>query len=181
MAIRIRGFIPYEPKLTILKHNNKPLCKNLPKEFSTVDNSRQIERNPVPIRVSTIDALLMQRVNREGGITVEGMPVQPILLCQILMQVESLTEVYKGIDNEDSDDSEFPSVPEIESNYRKKQRAKQDLRRGYASEAVDKPALDKGGHFINSDKSILRINFGDSQGESGNPSLLWISSLTMHR
>jgi hypothetical protein len=48
-------------------------------------------------------------------------------------------------------------------------------------EVVDKSALDKGGHSINSNKSILGINIKDSQGESSNLSLLWISSLTMHR
>jgi hypothetical protein len=124
MAIHIQNFIPYEPKPTIPKHSNKPLCKNLPKEFSTVDDSWQIERNPVPVIVSAMDDLLMQRVNGEDGITVEGTLVQHTLLCLILMQVESLTEICKGSDNEDLDDSEFPPVLEVVSNYWKEQQAK---------------------------------------------------------
>ena len=97
------------------------------------------------------------------------------------MQVESLTEICKSSDNEDSDDSEFPPILEIGPNYSEKQQAGPDLSRWYASKAIDKPTLDKGGHSINSDKSRSGINFGDSQGESKNSSLLWISSLTMHR
>ena len=62
--------------------------------------------------VSAVDDLLMQRVNGGDWIMVEGTLVHHILLCRILMQVESLTEICNSSDNgnEDSDDSEFPSV-----------------------------------------------------------------------
>ncbi len=74
MAFCIWHFISYESNLMILKQNNKPLCKNLPKEFSTI-NYQQIEQNSVPIRVSMMGDLLMQRVNSEDGIIVEGTPI----------------------------------------------------------------------------------------------------------
>lgn len=64
--------------------------------------------------MSAMDDLLMQRVNREDGIMVEGTFVQHILPCLILMQVESLMEICKGIDNKDSDNNEFPPVLEID-------------------------------------------------------------------
>jgi hypothetical protein len=66
-------FIPYVPKPTNEEHSSKPLCKNLPKQLSTVDSSRQIERNSVSIRASAVDSdLLMQKVNGDDGITVKG-------------------------------------------------------------------------------------------------------------
>lgn len=43
MAIRIWDFIPYEPKLTIQKCSSKPLCKNLPKEFSSATTVSEIQ------------------------------------------------------------------------------------------------------------------------------------------
>jgi hypothetical protein len=80
-----------------------------------------------------MDDLLMQRVDREDGVIVEGTFVQLILLCLRLMQVEYLIEICKGSDIEDSDDNEFPPVIEIGLNYLEKQRAKQNLSRGHAS------------------------------------------------
>ncbi len=98
------------------------------------------------------------------------------------MQVESLTEIYKSSDysNKDVDDSEFPPVLEVISNYWKEQRAKQGLSRECTPEASDKPALDEGGHSINPNKSILGLNSGDSQGGCAISSSQ-INSLTMHR
>jgi hypothetical protein len=155
----------------------------LPWPVRTFDDSQQIERNSVPIRVSAMDSnLLTQWVNRDDGIMVEGMLTQHLLSCLVLMQVESLTEICKSSDNgnEDIDDSEFPSVPEVISNYWKDQRAKRGLSRGCTSEACDKSTLDEGGYSINPDKSISGLNSGDSQGGCANSSS-WISSLTMHR
>jgi hypothetical protein len=73
----------------------------------------------VPIKMSIRNDLLIQRVNREDGIMVEGKItfVQHILLYLILMQVESLTEICKSINNKDLDDSEFPPVLEIGPHY----------------------------------------------------------------
>jgi hypothetical protein len=62
-------FIPYVPKPAHEKYRSKPLCKNVPQEFSIFDGSQKIERNPV--RVSAIDSdLLTQKVNGDGGIMV---------------------------------------------------------------------------------------------------------------
>jgi hypothetical protein len=62
-------FIPYVPKPTNEKYSSKQLCKNVPKQ--------QIERNSVPIRVSAMDSdLLMQKVNGDDGIMVEGTLIQ---------------------------------------------------------------------------------------------------------
>jgi hypothetical protein len=36
-------FIPYVPKPTNEKQSNKPLCKNLPKQPSTIDSSQHIK------------------------------------------------------------------------------------------------------------------------------------------
>jgi hypothetical protein len=73
----------------------------------------------MPIRVSAVDDLLMQKLNGDQGVMVERTLVQHILLCLILIQVESLTEICKSSNNgnEDSDDTEFPPVPEIGPNY----------------------------------------------------------------
>jgi hypothetical protein len=106
-------FISYVPKPTKEKHSNKPLCKNMLKEFSTFDDSKQIERNPMPIRVSAVDSdFLMQKVNGDDGIMDKGILTQYILSCLILMQLESLTvtETCKSSDNgnEDVYDDEFP-------------------------------------------------------------------------
>ena len=49
-------FIPYVPKPLSEKYSSKPLCKNVPKQPSIVDNSRQIERNSVPTRASVVDS-----------------------------------------------------------------------------------------------------------------------------
>jgi hypothetical protein len=49
-------FIPYVPKPTNEKHSSKPPCKNVPNQPSTVDSSRQIERNSAPIRASAVDS-----------------------------------------------------------------------------------------------------------------------------
>ena len=66
-------FIPYVPKPTNEKHSSKPPCKNVPKQPSTVDSSRQIKRN--------MDSdLLMQKVNGDDGIMARGMRIWPILL-----------------------------------------------------------------------------------------------------
>jgi hypothetical protein len=67
-------FIPYVPKPTNARYSSKPLCKNVPKQPSNVDSSRQIERDSVPIRASTVDGdLLMEEVNGDDGIIVRGM------------------------------------------------------------------------------------------------------------
>jgi hypothetical protein len=66
-------FIPYVPKPTNARYSSKPLCKNVPKRPSTIDSSRQIERDSVRIRASTVDSdLLMEEVNRDDGVIVRG-------------------------------------------------------------------------------------------------------------
>jgi hypothetical protein len=134
-------FIPYVPKPTNEKYSSKSLCKNVPKEFSIFDDSWQIEQNSVPIKVSAVGSdLLMQKVHRDEGIMARGMLTRHILLCLILMQVESLTAIYKssGDSNEDVYDGRFPPVQEVISNFWKEQRAKQGMSRGLASKAVGK-------------------------------------------
>jgi hypothetical protein len=60
-------FIPYVPKPTNEKYRSKPLCKNVPKEFSILDDSQRVARNPV--QVSVVDGdLPMQKVNRDNRI-----------------------------------------------------------------------------------------------------------------
>jgi hypothetical protein len=49
-------FIPYVPKPMNEKCSSKPLRKNVPKEFSTLNDTQQTERNSVPIRVPTADS-----------------------------------------------------------------------------------------------------------------------------
>jgi hypothetical protein len=83
----------------------------------------------MPIRVSAVDSELpLQKVNDE--IMIAGTLTQHITLCLILIEAGSLTEICKSGDNgnEDSDDSEFPPVPEIGSHYWKEQRGKRGLR-----------------------------------------------------
>jgi hypothetical protein len=177
-------FIPCVPKPTNEKYSSKPLCKNVPKEFSIFDNSQQIKRNSVFIKVSTVDSdLFMQKVNTDKGIIAKGMLTRHILLCLILIQVESLTAIYKSSDSSNKDvyDSEFPLVLEVISNFWKEKGAKQGISKGLASEAVDKLVLDNSSYSINSDKSILGLNSGNSQGECAKSSSLWISSLTIYR
>ena len=68
--------IPYVPKPTNEKYSSKPLCKNVPKQPSTIDSSRQIERNSVPIRASAMDSdLLMQKANGGDLIIVRGIRI----------------------------------------------------------------------------------------------------------
>jgi hypothetical protein len=105
-------FIAYVPKPTKEKHGGKPLYKS--------GNSQQIKQNPVPIEVPAIDSdLLPQKCNSGDRIIVEGILIQHILLCLILIEVESLTEICNSSDNgnEDSDDSEFPPIHKIIPNY----------------------------------------------------------------
>jgi hypothetical protein len=67
-------FIPYVPKPTNARYSSKLLCKNVPKQPSTIDSSRRIERDSVPIRASTVDGdLLMGEVSGDDGIIVRGM------------------------------------------------------------------------------------------------------------
>jgi hypothetical protein len=153
-------FIPYVPKPTNEKYHSKPLCKNVPKEFSILDDSQQVLRNPV--QVSVVDGdLPMQKVNRDNGIVVEGMLRQHILLCLILMQVESLTEICKSSNSdEDEDDTYFPTVQELT--------AKRGMSGEHAPKVVDKPALDDNDCSINLNKSISGPNLGNSQGIGAN-------------
>ena len=66
-------FIPYIPKPTSGKYSSKPLCKNVPKQPSTIDSSWQIERNSMPIRASAMESdLPLQEVNGDDGIMVGG-------------------------------------------------------------------------------------------------------------
>lgn len=70
------------------------------KEFSTCNNGRQLERNSLPVRGSAADSdLLIQDVNRDNRTLVGSVLTQHILLCLILMQVESLTKICKSNDN----------------------------------------------------------------------------------
>ena len=153
-------FIPYVPKPTNEKHSSKPPCKSVPKQPSTVDSSKQIERNSASIRAPTVDSdLLMQKVNGDDGIMARGIRIYPILLRLILMRLESLTEVWKSSNNsdEDEDDMYFPTVQELT--------AGRHVSGGHAPKAVDKPALDDDHHSISP-------NSGNSQGECTNSSLL---------
>jgi hypothetical protein len=111
-------FIAYVPKPTKEKHSSKP--------FDKISNSQQIEQNPMPIGVSAIDSnLLAQKCNSGDSIIVEGILIQHILLCLILIEAESLTEICNSSDshNKDSDNSEFPPIHKIRSNYWEKQQA----------------------------------------------------------
>jgi hypothetical protein len=75
-------FITYIPKLTKEKHISKLLCKSMLKEFSTSNNSQLIKRNPMPIKVSAIKSdFLIQKVNRDNGIIVEGILIHYISCC----------------------------------------------------------------------------------------------------
>jgi hypothetical protein len=74
----------------------------------------------VSIGVPAIDSdLLAQNCNGSDRIIVGDILIQHILLCLILIEVESLTEICNSSDNsnEDSDDSEFPSIHKIRPNY----------------------------------------------------------------
>jgi hypothetical protein len=105
-------FILYIPKLTKEKYNSKLLDKS--------SNSQQIEQNPIPIRVSAIDSnLLVQKYNSTDRIIAESIYIQYILLCQILTEVESLTEICNSSNNsnKDSDNSKFPLIYKIRPNY----------------------------------------------------------------
>jgi hypothetical protein len=75
-------FITYVPKPTKEKHISKLLCKSTLKEFSTSNNSQLIKRNPVPVKVSAIESdFLIQKVNRDNGIIVEGILIHYISCC----------------------------------------------------------------------------------------------------
>jgi hypothetical protein len=158
-------FIAYVPKPTKEKHIIKSLCKSTLKEFSTSDNNQSMERHLLPVRVSAIESdFLTQKVNGDDGIVLEGTLKHHIYRCQILMQVESLTEICRSSDSgdEDEDDTYFPTVQELI--------AGQGMSRGHAPKAVDKPALDDNDHFINPDKLILGPNSGNSLGIGANSS-----------
>jgi hypothetical protein len=75
-------FIAYVPKPTKENHISKSLCKSTLKEFSTSDNNQPIERNPMPVKVSTIESdFLIPKVNGEDGIIVEGILIHHISYC----------------------------------------------------------------------------------------------------
>jgi hypothetical protein len=64
------------------------------------------------IKVSaTKSDFLIQKVNGDDGIMVEGILTRHISRCQILMQVESLTEISESSNSdEDEDDTYLPTV-----------------------------------------------------------------------
>jgi hypothetical protein len=75
-------FIAYVPKLTKEKHIIKLLYKSILKEFSTSDNNQPIEQNPVSVKVSAIESdFLIQKVNRDDRIMVEGILIHHISCC----------------------------------------------------------------------------------------------------
>ena len=153
-------FIAYDLKLMKEKYISKSLCKSTLKEFGTSNNNQSIKRNPLPVRVSAMESdSLTQKVNRDDRIMIEGTLTHYIYHCQILMRVESLTEICRSSDSgdRDEDDTYFPTVQELI--------ARQGMSRGHAPKAVDKPALDNNDRSINPDKSILGPNSGNSQGE----------------
>jgi hypothetical protein len=116
------------------------------------------------IRMSAIGSELpIQKCNSSNEIIVEGILIKYILLCLILIEVEFLTEICisSNNSNKDSDNSEFLPIYKIK--LKKKQQATQDLGIEHILEAVDKLVLDKGGYFIASRKSILRLDLRNSQ------------------
>jgi hypothetical protein len=117
------------------------------------------------IRMSAIGSELpIQKCNSSNKIIVEGILIKYILLCLILIEVEFLTEICisSNNSNKDSDNSEFLPIYKIK--LKKKQQATQDLGIEHILKAVDKLVLDKGGYFIASRKSILRLDLRNSQG-----------------
>ena len=67
-------FIPYVPKPTNKKYNNKLLCKNVPKQPSTVNSNQQIKQNSMLIRASAVGSdLLIQKVIKDNKIIIKGM------------------------------------------------------------------------------------------------------------
>ena len=78
----------------------------------------------------------MQKVNKDYKVIAKGIRIYYILLHLILMQLESLTEIWKSSNNSNKDENDryFPTVQELI--------AKRCVSRGYAPKAVDKPALD---------------------------------------
>jgi hypothetical protein len=72
-------FIAYVPKLTKEKRS-RPLCKSVPKEFGTFDNSQQTERNSMLTRAFAVESdLPVEKMNRDNGIMVGGTLPQHIL------------------------------------------------------------------------------------------------------
>lgn len=74
----------------------------------------------MPVRVLAIDSdLLAQKYNSVDKIIVKGILIQHILLCLILIKVESLTEICNSSDNSNKnlDNSEFPLIYKIKTNY----------------------------------------------------------------
>jgi hypothetical protein len=63
----------------------------------------------------------------------------------------------------EGDDTYFPTVEELVS-FKKDGRSEQGLSGYLASQTVDRPAMEKRGHFGNPDKSILGRNIEGSQG-----------------
>jgi hypothetical protein len=49
------------------KYSSKLVRKNVPKEFSTLDDTQQTERNSVPIRVPTVDSDLPKHVVEQSN------------------------------------------------------------------------------------------------------------------
>jgi hypothetical protein len=95
------------------KHSSKPPCKSVSKQPSTVSSNQQ---NSAPIRAPAVDSdLWMQKVNRDDGIMTRGIRIYPSLLRLILMQLESLTEIWKSsnIGDVDEDDMYFPTVQKL--------------------------------------------------------------------
>ena len=75
-------FIAYVLKLMKEKHISKLLCKSTLKEFNTSNNNQLIERNPIPIKVPTIESdFLIQKANGDDGIMVEGTLTHYISCC----------------------------------------------------------------------------------------------------
>jgi hypothetical protein len=56
-------FIPYIPKTTNEKYSSKQLCKNVPKQPSTIDSSRRIKQNSAPIRASAVTPMEICKSN----------------------------------------------------------------------------------------------------------------------
>jgi hypothetical protein len=95
-------FIPYVPKPTNEKHSSKSVCKNVPKQPSTVDSSLQIKRHSAPIRAS---AVTLTEICKSNGGEDEDNTYFPTVQ-ELARQGVSIKHAPKAVDKPALDDDD---------------------------------------------------------------------------
>ncbi|KAI9858489.1 MAG: hypothetical protein M1813_007442 [Trichoglossum hirsutum] len=134
------AFIPYVPKVSNPKSTSTSLLRDTPQQ------SRSFSSHRIAAKEGELPS---PRVDSKSGAVV----------------LEPLTEIFKSSNNsiEDAGDTYFPTVEELVSSFRRDRLPELGLSKRPEPQTVDKPPVEKSGHFVNPDKSTSGRNIEGSQ------------------